>query len=378
MPDWEFIAAICREAEANIDGFAELHATMIRGEVTEYGVIDEHLLSDTVREEIRHLLAGITARRPPSPAEAQFSRHVGRNRADLGIPLEALLGAYHFGYQLAWRTARTLVLQRDPRRVDDLMIMVDLLWSWLRYITSAVADGYNEASADREQAQFALAQTLVTALADDHVDAPAVASAARGLGLDPAGWFRVLHVPAHDPAPEHLQQLRRALHQQSIAAVAVCRGATTVVVVQDAAPDDVLAALGEPPVAGIGMRRRGLAGAAESFADGERAFAVAAGRGQRVEFETTWLVATLRSELDRLRPLLDPGLHLDQPHLAAAVRALIDNDLSVTRAAQALHLHHNTVKYRLNRWRELTGWDPHSLDGLVRSLLVLSAAPPEG
>lgn len=50
---------------------------------------------------------------------------------------------------------------------------------------------------------------------------------------------------------------------------------------------------------------------------------------------------------------------------AATVRAFAAADLNVTRAAQALHVHPNTVRYRLGRIAEQTGLDPRTFKGLV-------------
>jgi DNA-binding PucR family transcriptional regulator len=43
------------------------------------------------------------------------------------------------------------------------------------------------------------------------------------------------------------------------------------------------------------------------------------------------------------------------------------NSFSVTATARTLNLHPNTVKYRLDRWTQLTGWDPRVLRGLLNS-----------
>jgi DNA-binding PucR family transcriptional regulator len=49
--------------------------------------------------------------------------------------------------------------------------------------------------------------------------------------------------------------------------------------------------------------------------------------------------------------------------------------LSATAAARSLHVHPNTLTYRLDRWHRLTGWDPRTFDGLERSMLVLAQQP---
>jgi DNA-binding PucR family transcriptional regulator len=64
----------------------------------------------------------------------------------------------------------------------------------------------------------------------------------------------------------------------------------------------------------------------------------------------------------------------EHPHLAATVLAFARADMSVARAAEELHLHANSVTYRLQRWGRLTGWDPRTFDGLVRSVAVCRMA----
>ena len=50
---------------------------------------------------------------------------------------------------------------------------------------------------------------------------------------------------------------------------------------------------------------------------------------------------------------------------AATVEAFATADLNVTRAAQALQVHPNTVRYRLDRIAAETGLDPRTFAGLV-------------
>ncbi|MFF7678059.1 helix-turn-helix domain-containing protein [Actinacidiphila glaucinigra] len=76
-------------------------------------------------------------------------------------------------------------------------------------------------------------------------------------------------------------------------------------------------------------------------------------------------------QTDRLAPLLEPavGPAASHPELSLAVRAFADNGSSLTATGRALRLHPDTVKYRLNRRRELSGWDVHTWHGLSASLL---------
>ncbi|WP_411742559.1 helix-turn-helix domain-containing protein [Rhodococcus sp. IEGM 1318] len=54
-----------------------------------------------------------------------------------------------------------------------------------------------------------------------------------------------------------------------------------------------------------------------------------------------------------------------------AVRAFARSGFSVSAAARDIHLHANSVTYRLDRWQHLTGWDARTLDGLMKSIVRL-------
>jgi sugar diacid utilization regulator len=63
--------------------------------------------------------------------------------------------------------------------------------------------------------------------------------------------------------------------------------------------------------------------------------------------------------------------------LLRTVRAFADSDLNVKRTARHLKLHTNTIYFRLNRIKKLTGVDPRSFSGaslLLTAMRVLDAS----
>ena len=152
----------------------------------------------------------------------------------------------------------------------------------------------------------------------------------------------------------------------------VVAGAATWVLAQvhDA---DQLARIAPAP-AGIGSVRRGWAGAQQSLVDARLALGVC--RGGTATFGEEWVLASVFGSRDRLTDVCASGeaVARQSSHLADAVQAFADHRLSVVGAARALQVHPNTVIYRLERWRGLTGWDPRTFGGLAASVACLRVA----
>jgi DNA-binding PucR family transcriptional regulator len=89
-----------------------------------------------------------------------------------------------------------------------------------------------------------------------------------------------------------------------------------------------------------------------------------------------WPEACLLSEAARLEPLVAEAstAAVAHPHLAEAVLAFASADMSIARTAEELHLHANSVTYRLQRWEQLTGWDPRAFVGLTKSVAACRLA----
>ncbi len=61
----------------------------------------------------------------------------------------------------------------------------------------------------------------------------------------------------------------------------------------------------------------------------------------------------------------------------ATIRAFSDADLNVAKAAQQMHVHPNTVRYRLQQIATKTGHDPRTFTGLVNLICILEMTDNE-
>jgi PucR family transcriptional regulator, purine catabolism regulatory protein len=123
--------------------------------------------------------------------------------------------------------------------------------------------------------------------------------------------------------------------------------------------EPVLAALSDLPGAVIGIGRcvDAITDAHHSLRDAE--LAVAHGRRGIVRFEDFDLGTFMVSEIppDRLGPKVDEILSVlrANPPLHEAVRAYFEHDLDIAATAASLHMHRNSLRYRLARTEQLLG-----------------------
>jgi purine catabolism regulator len=138
----------------------------------------------------------------------------------------------------------------------------------------------------------------------------------------------------------------------------------------------VVAGLSRPlqPGAHLGAARREAHWAAGRAADAGRVVAsYGEGRTER------WLT-TERTDLRGLvAEVLGPALSYDSRHatdLVPTVRVWLEHDRRTERAARALHVHPNTLLYRLRRFEEVSGRSLASTDSLAELWLALRADSP--
>src|SRR3954471_2002542 len=131
---------------------------------------------------------------------------------------------------------------------------------------------------------------------------------------------------------------------------------------------------------GIGSWHPSPAGVPTAYSEAREAAEIALRSGMSdrvVVFGDVLIDHVLRSNPHAARIIEDalgPLRDYDERRSTALVETLrtyLDTGLSVTRSAHALSVHANTVVYRLDRIRELTGRDPRKTGDLVFLALSL-------
>jgi hypothetical protein len=310
---------------------------------------------------------------------------LGRGEMRAGRSLDALLGAYRIGARLAWErfVAAGEAAGHEPR---TLYRLASAIFDYIDGISAESVEGFTEERAAAEGERQRRRRALARLLARDDVSGEEVHDLARL-----AGWTRpelVAALVVGDAAGEEPDADRLASRMGG-GVIAAAEGALAIAWVPDPeAPgrraqlesglDGVPAALG--PAVALGRAPLSLARARAAHAlvlDGvvERGGLVVADEhlpalllhgGDRSLAAD--LAAGALAPLDELRP----GA---RGRLRATLRAWLDHPGQVTRVAGELHVHPQTVRYRVAQLRELFGDRLEDPDARFELALALRAEP---
>lgn len=373
---WEPVAEVVARVAEGVDELTSRIVAGIQREIDAYraGLVPPEELARSVTSNLRVTLRGLAERRGPTPEEIAARRPLGGRRAVQGIGVDALIQAYHIGFRELWAALVAAVPREDPAIATQLLTAATTVWQWTHEATAAIAAQHAETIHTAEARALGARQRFLELLLIGDPARPEAEVLGRSLGFDPGASFRAT-VLRSETGDLDAVLLQRRLEASPGHHAVVVRGASAVVLSQetDAA---VVAEAARQVVPGAtiacGAVRPGLTGARTSLEDAERTLPVTPAAAT-ARFEDVWLWATLGAASERLDPLLATGrgVAAEHPHLAEAVEAFAAARFSVSEAARRLGLHANTVAYRLDRWAELTGWDPRSFPGLSHSLAAL-------
>ena len=101
-PD-EFLPDLCDAIAADSAAIAKRIASEIRSaQPNYYGRVGPAEHEEMVRQQVLAVLDGLARRGLPSSAHVNQARLLGGRRAEQGLPVEAVIGAYHVGCRELW------------------------------------------------------------------------------------------------------------------------------------------------------------------------------------------------------------------------------------------------------------------------------------
>lgn len=307
----------------------------------------------------------------PSPAELEPFRASARDRASEGMPLEDLLHAYRLGGRLGWRAIAAAAGDDEQR---TLVQAAELVMRYVDEVSAAVAQAYLDERQQLVSEEERAVRDVFEAIVRDQVLSGRLERLAERHGFELTASYHPFVVQLPPGASRRHSDLAGKLRRERVlaltegdrvaglltpAARAQLRLPGALVVVGPPAQRAMLAdALDEVRVVAELAERRGLEGmiAAEDFS---------------LEL---LLRAAPRHAHDNAQRVLGPLSQEGTPRstdLLETLSAFVHHDLDRRATAAALHVHPNTLDYRLRRVRELTGLDLRRPDAIARVVLAL-------
>ena len=312
---------------------------------------------------------------------------LGRAEFRGGRSLDALLSAYRIGARLAWERF-VAAGERAGHEPATLYRLASAIFSYIDGISADSIEGYTQERSTAEGERQRRRRALARLLARDDVSAEQVNDAART-----AGWPRPATVAAlvvgGDVAAEEPPDADRLASRLGADTIAAADGATAVAWVPDpeapARRAQLQAALhGAPSVLGpavpLGRAAHSLTRALAAHAlvldgrlgDGELVTADDHLAELMLHGGDSSLAADLAARV--LAPLADlrPKAAM---RMRDTLRAWLDHPGQVQTVAERLHVHPQTVRYRVAQLRELFGDTLDDPDARFELALALRAQP---
>lgn len=323
--------------------------------------LDELVAScvDNTRYVLAQLAGGARAR-------VAAPRATGARRAEQHVPYAAVLQAFRVGARFIWEV---LVDRADPEAHDVLLLAAADIWAVSDELASQVTEAYRTTLADQARRHGQMRAVLVSGLLDgDLTAAEELVESASVLQLPRTGEFVVISAECQVAGDEALPDIERVLrthnltsawrldheHHDGLVQLRPGFGAAQL--------GDVLTELARGRV-GASAVFSALSDAPDARRQARLACAAASPR-QVTRFDLDPLAVLLAGAPDQAevlaRTVLGPVLALppdDRSVLLETAHAWLTARGSTSAAAERLHLHRNSVRYRLDRLEDLTGRD---------------------
>ncbi|MEV6228094.1 helix-turn-helix domain-containing protein [Saccharopolyspora shandongensis] len=389
----ELASNLVEEYRTAISDYRELPESVLIRDVTEAAVHNIEYLVETFQ----------TGFDVPEHDNEWIGRSAAR-RVHQHVSLPSLLRTYRLWGKHIWRTIADLAGQDEIGRqlaVEAADAMMGYLDSVSFNLTQAYVRESTTAAIDSQALRTDVLETLLTG--DPVNERARRQKAVLAMTLRGPVLVVVVQVPQHDDPLTGLQAaIRAARNQLSPLCSTFLVGARDTEIVAicaldhgdeepqiEAACHEIAASVRDWTV-GLGRTAEGIAGVQQSYSEAREAADLGFSIHQperAVRFADVLLDQILRATRhadalleETVRPLVDYDRRKNAD-LLATLRAYVNANFNLTKAAAELTVNPNTVVYRLRRIHALTRRDPSTTDDLLLlalGLRLFDSAPPAG
>jgi hypothetical protein len=349
----EAAAQVVGSLVADIEGETEVLVPRIgdriRDEIPDFRRLPADALAQAIRGNVARALTALRDLRPPTGAELEQAAAIGRERAEQGLTVDAVLHAYRITVTAVWSRFGELARERGAD-VTSVLAFSETLWVWADAVMDTVGAAHREVELEQAREEQQRRDAFLLALLTGTLDAGELRRDSATFGLDAERLFSPFRARGPGAVSHH--------------AMVALTGEDGLVMTLDR---DLAGIATRPPAAlpgivtGIGPAVR-LEALPAAFAMASRALQTAVAFGQEGAFTLADLSIRPAIVADEvlgdafaaryLEPLA--GLGRLGAELEETLRTWFDQGMRVEETARALHVHPNTLRHRLRRFEETT------------------------
>lgn len=398
------IRVLAERIETDKEALARYAVGRYREEIFEYHMADEKFVFGDVYavtlDNFEALLANLARNEPLSDEQMEKTRRRIARRAHQGIPLESVLHAARLWGHVFWERVLETARVEEPTEREAALEIAGRVLRHVDLLSTSMASAYlaeaRGISSDRE----VLCRDLLEALVTGKGDSDRVHQLAATLGFTLSDSYVVVlirgdGVPLEEPASfagratvdaarAHLHPAEGSLlvgrRQGEVVALYPVPERSGVESAKHECEALARALVNESVSVGVSGWHAGAEHIDASYTEAQAAVEIALEsgvRGRAVGFNEVLVDHMVRSSPhgdrileESLRPLVDYDRE-KHSELVPTLRAYFAASFNLTKSAESLCVHPNTVVYRLRRIKELSGRDPHDPDDLLLLLFGL-------
>jgi PucR C-terminal helix-turn-helix domain len=338
------VSSLVAQIEDELETVVARIGDRIRDEIPDFRRLPAEALAGAVRGNVSRALAALRELREPTSDELERAAAVGRERAEQGLSVDAVLHAYRISITAVWSRFGELA-RAEGADVATVLAFSETLWHWADAVMDVVGAAHREVELEQAREEQQRRDAFVFALLTGTLGPDELRRESANFGLDPERAY----VPFRARGASHRAALGVAgpgglfiALDHDVAGIAAAAPDAPAGVTVGYAPAARLEALP------VGFARAGRALQTALAFDEQGAFSLA---------DLSIRPAILADEAlgdafaeRHLAPLEGLGMELE-----VTLRTYLDHGMRIEDTARALHVHANTLRHRLRRYEEATG-----------------------